>query len=74
MPRFHLDERVLITGSITTKHRGREAAVLIVQPSRHTRPGVTSLDKYIVQFGDGDQAEFWDIQLMAAPQETTQSA
>jgi hypothetical protein len=37
-----------------------------VEPSRHTRPGVTSLDKYVVWFDGGDQAEFWDIQLMAA--------
>jgi hypothetical protein len=67
MPRFYVGQRVLIGGLITTKHRGREATVMHVEPSTHTRPGVTSLDKYVVRFDSGDQAEFWDIQLMAAP-------
>jgi hypothetical protein len=40
--------------------------VINVQPSRHSKPGVTSLDKYVVRFEDGDQVEFYDIQLMAA--------
>ena len=67
MSRFQLGQKVLITGAIITKHRDREAAVISVQPSRHTRPGVTSLDKYVVRFDDGDRAEFYDIQLMDAP-------
>jgi hypothetical protein len=62
--RFQLGQKVLITGSITTKHQGREATVINVQPSKHSRPSVTSFDKYIVRFEDGDQAEFYDIQLM----------
>jgi hypothetical protein len=66
LSRFQLGQKVLITGLIITKHRGREATVMHVEPSRHTRPGVTSLDKYVVWFDGGDQAEFWDIQLMAA--------
>jgi hypothetical protein len=64
--RFQLGQKVVITGSITTKHRDREAMVINVQPSRHSKPGVTSLDKYVVRFEDGDQVEFYDIQLMAA--------
>ena len=67
--RFQPGQKVVITGSITTKHRDREATVINVQPSKHSRPGVTSLDKYTVRFEDGDQVEFYDIQLMAAPGE-----
>jgi hypothetical protein len=66
--RFHVGQKVLITGPIATKYQGREGMVIRVQPSTHARPGVTSLDKYVVRFEDGDQAEFWDIQLMAAPE------
>jgi len=64
--RFQLGQKVIITGSITTKHRDREAIVINVRPSRHARPGVTSLDKYVVRFEDGDQSEFYDIQLVDA--------
>jgi len=64
--RFQPGQKVIITGSITTKHRDREATVINVQPSRHSRPGTTSLDKYVVRFEDGDQVEFYDIQLMGA--------
>ena len=74
MSRFQLGQRVLITGAITTKHRDREATVINVQPSRYTRPGVTSLDKYFVRFEDGDQAEFYDIQLMDAPEASEEGA
>jgi hypothetical protein len=65
MSRFHLGRKVMITGSIATKHRDREATVINVRPSTRTRPGVTSLDKYVVRFDDGDQAEFYDSQLKA---------
>jgi hypothetical protein len=64
--RFQLGQKVVVTGPITTKHRDREATVIAVRPSKHARPGVTSLDKYVVRFEDGDQAEFFDIQLAAA--------
>ena len=66
MSRFQVAQKVLITGSIKTKHQGREATVIKVQASTRTRPGITSLDKYIVRVEDGDQAEFYDTQLMAA--------
>src|SRR6185369_1619272 len=65
MARFQVGVKVRISGPITTKHRDREATVLEVRVSRHSRPGVTSLDKYVVQFEDGIQAEFFDIQLAA---------
>jgi hypothetical protein len=51
---------------MATKYRDREATVIAVRPSKRTRPGVTSLDKYVVRFEDGDQEEFFDIQLTAA--------
>jgi hypothetical protein len=69
MPRFQLGQKVLITGSIATKHRGRKATVIVVRPSKHTWPGVTSLDKYVVRFDDDQQAEFFDIQLVVALEE-----
>jgi hypothetical protein len=71
MPRFHLGQKVVITGPMTTKDRGREATVISVQPNTHIAPGA---DKYVAQFGNGDQAEFWDIQLKAAPPETERRA
>ena len=66
MPRFHLGRKVVITGAIATKDRGRKATVISVQPNTHIAAGA---DKYIVQFDNGDQAEFYDIQLTAAPEE-----
>ena len=66
MPRFHLDQRVVITGPITTADRGHEAVIIGLRPNRHTPPGVTSADKYIVQFEDGRKAEFFEIQLAVA--------
>jgi hypothetical protein len=66
MPRFHLGQKVLIAAAIDTKYRGRKATVISVQPNTHIAPGA---DKYIAQFGDGNQAEFWGIQLTEAPGE-----
>ena len=66
MSRFQLGQKVVVTGPINTKHRDREATVIAVHPSKHARPGTTSLDKYVVQFENGDQVEFFDIQLAAA--------
>ena len=66
MPRLQLGQKVVVTGPIATRYRDREGTVIAVQPSKHARPGVTSLDKYVVRFEDGDQAEFFDIQLAAA--------
>jgi hypothetical protein len=65
MPRFHLGQKVLITGPIPTKHRGREATVIGVHPNEHTSPGVTVADKYIVRLEEGNDAEFFEIQLVA---------
>ena len=67
MPRFRLGHKVLIAGAIATKDRGRKATVVSVQPNTHIARGA---DKYIVQFDNGDQAEFYDIQLTETPRET----
>ena len=63
MPRFHLGQKVLITGPIITKYRGREATVIGFRPNKQTPPGVTSADKYIVRFEEGDETELFEIQL-----------
>ena len=65
MPRFQIGQKVFITGAIATKDRGRKATVIGVRPNEHTSPGVTVADKYIVQFDEGDDAEFLEIQLVA---------
>jgi hypothetical protein len=65
MSRFRLGQKVLITGSIVTKYQGCQATVIGVRPNEHTSPGVTVADKYIVQFDEGDDAEFLEIQLVA---------
>ena len=69
MSRFQLGQKVLITGPIVTKYRGCEATVIGFRPNKHTPRGVTSADKYIVRFEEGDELEFFDIQLVAAEQQ-----
>ncbi len=61
--RFEVGDKVLISGPITTKHCNRQATVIEVHPSRHAPPGTTSLDKYRVRFDDGEEIQFYDIQL-----------
>jgi len=65
MPRFRLGQKVLITGPIATRYGGCKATVIGVRPNEHTSPGVTIADKYIVRFDEGDDAEFFEIQLLA---------
>ena len=65
MSRFHIGQKVLITGPIVTKYRGCQATVIGVRPNEHTSPGVTVADKYIVRLEEGDDAEFFEIQLVA---------
>ena len=65
MPRFHLGQKVLITGSVIEKDRGRKGTVVSIQPNMYTEPGITSADKYIVRFEEGDDAQFFEIQLVA---------
>jgi hypothetical protein len=64
MSQFNVGDKVLIAGSIATRHRNRQATVIGVHPSRHARPGTTSLDKYTVRFDDSTEFQFYDTQLM----------
>jgi hypothetical protein len=63
--RFHLGQKVLITGTVIEKHRGRKGTIVSIQPNMYTEPGITSADKYIVRFEEGDDAQFFEIQLVA---------
>ena len=62
MSRFQIGEKVLVR-AMTARHSNNEATVVAVEISKHRRPGVTSLDKYIVRFSKGKRAEFYDIHL-----------
>ena len=64
MSRFSIGDRIVIGGSIISKHRNRQGTVVGVHPSRHSRPGTTSLDKYTVRFDDDEQVQFYDTQLV----------
>jgi hypothetical protein len=55
----------LITGPIVTKYRGCQATVIGVRPNENTSPGVTVADKYMVRLENGDDAELFEIQLVA---------
>lgn len=64
MHKFEKGERVVIRDVISTRRKGQEARVIAIKPSKFDR---SSLDKYIVVFPDGEQEEFWDIQLERSP-------
>ena len=66
MSRFQIGENVFVRCAITTRHCNSEATVISVEISPHSRPGVSSLDKYIVQFSNGERGEFYDIHLASA--------
>jgi hypothetical protein len=71
MSRFKIGDKVLIGGSIMSKHRNRKGTVVGVHPSTRTRPGVTSLDKYTVRFDDRKEFQFYDNQLIADKNDET---
>ena len=71
MPRFHIDQKVLITGPITTKYRGREATVISIQPNTHIAQGA---NKYVLRFEEGDEADFYEFQLVKVPEEGAKHA
>jgi hypothetical protein len=52
---------------IDTKDRGREATVISIQPNAATQQDLAAGDKYIVQFEEGDEADFYEIQLTKVP-------
>ena len=69
MPRFHLGQKVFITGPIDTKDRGREATVISIQRNADTQQELAAGDKYIVRFEEGDEADFYEIQLTKVPED-----
>ena len=63
MSRFQIGEKVFVRRAVKARHCNSEATVVAIEISQHSRPGVTSLDKYIVRFSNGERAEFYDIHL-----------
>ena len=74
MPRFRLGQKVVVTGSVIEKDRGRKGTVVSIQPNMYAEPGVTSADKYIVRFEEGDEAGFYEIQLLKATKKKAKDA
>jgi hypothetical protein len=64
--RFKLGDRVLVATSLTTEHGNRQGTVIDVIPGRQSPRGATALDKYSVQFDDGTEFQFYDLQLIRA--------
>jgi hypothetical protein len=74
MSRFKIGDKVLIGGSIITRHLKQHGKVVGVHASSRTRPGVTSLDEYTVRFDDGKEVQFYDNQIIAGTDERTPRA
>jgi phage baseplate assembly protein gpV len=62
--RFEVGDRVVVATSITTEHGNRHGTVIEVFPGRQSPRGATTLDKCTVQFDDGTNFQFYDLQLM----------
>jgi hypothetical protein len=60
-PRFAVGQRVRIKDTIATRHIGRDGVVVAVK--HHTNTANTTLDKYTVSFSEGEEVEFFEIQL-----------
>jgi hypothetical protein len=65
MSRFKVGQKVRITGPMAKNRRDVEAIVLKVKGSPYSTSRPASLDKYVVRFSDGDQDEFYEMQLMS---------
>ena len=64
MSRFKIGDKVLIGGSIATRHPRRKGTVVGVHPNVHSRPGVTLLDKYTVRLDDDTESRLYDDHLV----------
>lgn len=60
LPQFEKGGLVRVRPVVSNRHRGEVGVVMHAKLDQH---GVRVLDKYIVQFADNDQEEFWGIQL-----------
>jgi hypothetical protein len=61
MARFEKDDIVIVRNVIATNRVGQTGRIIEFKPAK--RRGPSNLDKYVVLFEDGGQAELWDIQL-----------
>jgi hypothetical protein len=57
---FETGQPFIINDVIANRHSGERAIVVEYRPSRRE---VRTLDKYVVQVGDGERIELWAIQL-----------
>jgi hypothetical protein len=62
LPRYEKGQLVRIRSLLRNRRAGQSGFVIQVKPDKR---GERVLDKYIVQFADNDQEEFWGIQLEA---------
>ena len=60
MPRFATGDSVRILTVIATRHAGRLG---MVKTAKYNSRQNATLDKYLVEFEDGQQSWFWSIQL-----------
>jgi hypothetical protein len=65
MSRFKVGQKVRVTGPLAKNRQDVEAIVLKVKGSPYVTSRRTSLDKYVVRFRDGDQDEFYEMQLVS---------
>lgn len=64
LQRYEQGQIVRIRPLICNRHMGESGVVVQVRPDKS---GERALDKYVVQFADNDQDEFWGIQLEVEP-------
>jgi hypothetical protein len=62
LPRYEKGQLVRVRPLLRNPRLGQSGIVVEVKPDKR---GERVLDKYIVQFADNDQEEFWGIQLEA---------
>ena len=67
--RFNIGESVEINSCIMTRFAGCTGNVIAVAASKRAR----NLDKYTVRFDNGEEREFWDVQLRPAIRPTDTS-
>jgi hypothetical protein len=63
MPRFKNGSRVQVLPTIFNRHNGFQGDITEVVAHK---TGKQTLDKYEVQFANGERSVFWDIQLAPA--------
>ena len=57
--RFRIGELIQIGDAIATRHINEIGRIIEVRCNSHSR----TLDKYVVRFLSGVEAQFWDIQI-----------